>query len=198
MASAATIGSSNDYARADHVHPAQTTVSGNAGTATRLSSDRAFSLTGDVTGSASSNLTSGVTIDTTLQGFDASKIISGTIAVERLPLGSILPTQRQFKSALKADTAMTNGGVVEAGCIYNLTAVPSLGVVNTSGFDMQNSSAIIMSPSKMQFSNASFRKLQNLDDLEDDADCYVYVVQAIPTNSSGNYIYAVTGAAYVS
>lgn len=41
------------FARGDHVHPLQTTVSGNAGTATKLATARTISLTGDVTGSAS-------------------------------------------------------------------------------------------------------------------------------------------------
>ena len=46
-------GSSINYSRADHVHPAQTSVTGNAGTATKLQTVRNISLTGDVTGSAS-------------------------------------------------------------------------------------------------------------------------------------------------
>ena len=49
----ATIGTSNKYATEDHVHPLQTSVTGNAGTATKLQTARTISLTGDVTGSAS-------------------------------------------------------------------------------------------------------------------------------------------------
>lgn len=62
----ATVGTSNSYAREDHVHPLQTTVSGNAGTATKLSSARTFALTGAVTGSVSSDLTSGFSIATSI------------------------------------------------------------------------------------------------------------------------------------
>ena len=54
-------------------------------TATKLSSARTFALTGAVTGSTSSDLTSGVSIRTTLSNVDASKITSGTLNADRLP-----------------------------------------------------------------------------------------------------------------
>lgn len=54
-------------------------------TATKLSSARTFALTGAVTGSTSSDLTSGVSITTTLSNVDASKITSGTLNADRLP-----------------------------------------------------------------------------------------------------------------
>lgn len=63
-AATASAGSSEDYARADHVHPLQTSVSGNAGTATQFASNKTVQLTGDVTGSASSK--GGWTVATTL------------------------------------------------------------------------------------------------------------------------------------
>lgn len=50
------------FARGDHVHPLQTTVSGNAGTATKLATARTISLTGDVTGSASFDGSANVSI----------------------------------------------------------------------------------------------------------------------------------------
>ena len=53
-AGTAAVGTSIKYAREDHVHPAQTSVSGNAGTATKFASAQSVALTGDVTGSASS------------------------------------------------------------------------------------------------------------------------------------------------
>lgn len=43
----------SSFARGDHIHPAQTSVSGNAGTATKLETPRVISLNGDVVGSAS-------------------------------------------------------------------------------------------------------------------------------------------------
>ena len=63
-AAAAVIGTSEAYARADHVHPLQTSVSGNAGSATQFAANKTVQLTGDVTGSASSK--GGWTIATTL------------------------------------------------------------------------------------------------------------------------------------
>ena len=63
-AGTAAVGSEANYARGDHVHPAQTTVSGNAGTATKFASAQSVALTGDVTGSASSQ--AGWSVATTL------------------------------------------------------------------------------------------------------------------------------------
>ena len=63
-AGTAAVGSETNYARGDHVHPAQTTVSGNAGTATKFASAQSVALTGDVTGSASSQ--AGWSVTTTL------------------------------------------------------------------------------------------------------------------------------------
>lgn len=61
-AGTASVGTSAKYAREDHVHPAQTSVSGNAGSATKLATARTIALSGDVTGSASFNGTANVSI----------------------------------------------------------------------------------------------------------------------------------------
>lgn len=58
----AAVGTSSKYAREDHVHPLQTTVSGNAGSATKLATARTIGITGVVTGTATA--------------FDGSKNIS--------------------------------------------------------------------------------------------------------------------------
>lgn len=76
-------------ASVDHVHPLQTTISGNAGTATKLQTARTISLTGAVTGSTTFDGSSNKSITTTLSGFDASKITSGTISIDRLPKGAL-------------------------------------------------------------------------------------------------------------
>lgn len=101
IAGKATVGSSTKYAREDHVHPAQTTITGNAGSATRLETARTISLNGDVTGSTSFNGSSNATITTTvandshthsnstITSVDASKITSGIINIERLPKGAL-------------------------------------------------------------------------------------------------------------
>ena len=78
-------GTSLNYSRGDHVHPAQTSVTGNAGTATKLQTARNINLTGNVTGSASFDGSDNISINTTVGNIDASKITSGTINASRLP-----------------------------------------------------------------------------------------------------------------
>lgn len=57
----------------------------NAPTATKLQAARTIALSGAVTGSVSSDFGDNVTISTILANFDASKIASGTISIDRLP-----------------------------------------------------------------------------------------------------------------
>lgn len=61
----------------------------NAPTATKLRAARTIALSGAVTGSVSSDFGSNVTISTTLANFDASKIASGTINIDRLPKAAL-------------------------------------------------------------------------------------------------------------
>lgn len=61
----------------------------NAPTATKLQAARTIALSGAVTGSVSSDFGSNITISTTLANFDASKITSGTIDIDRLPKAAL-------------------------------------------------------------------------------------------------------------
>lgn len=61
----------------------------NAPTATKLQAARTIALSGAVTGSVSSDFGSNVTISTALANFDASKIASGTISIDRLPKAAL-------------------------------------------------------------------------------------------------------------
>lgn len=61
----------------------------NAPTATKLQAARIIALSGAVTGSVSSDFGGNVTISTTLANFDASKIASGTISIDRLPKAAL-------------------------------------------------------------------------------------------------------------
>lgn len=61
----------------------------NAPTATKLQAARTIALSGAVSGSVSSDFGSNVTISTTLANFDASKITSGTIGIDRLPKAAL-------------------------------------------------------------------------------------------------------------
>ena len=90
VAGTAAVGTATTVSRSDHVHPAQTTVSGNAGTATKFAAAQSVALTGDVTGSASSQAgwsvattlaNSGVTAGSYGPSANASPAHSGTFSV---------------------------------------------------------------------------------------------------------------------
>lgn len=77
----AAVGTSTKYAREDHVHPLQTNVA----TATKLATPRVIAIAGAVSGSATFDGSSNVSINSTLANIDASKITSGTLNADRLP-----------------------------------------------------------------------------------------------------------------
>ena len=79
VAGTASAGSASTYSRSDHVHPVQTSVSGNAGSADKLKTARTIALSGDVSGSTS---------------FDgsANKTISATLASSGVTAGDYGPT----------------------------------------------------------------------------------------------------------
>lgn len=77
----AAVGTSTKYAREDHVHPLQTNVA----TATKLATPRVIAIAGAVSGSATFDGSSNISINSTLNNFDASKITSGTLNADRLP-----------------------------------------------------------------------------------------------------------------
>lgn len=73
---AAAVGTATTVSRSDHVHPLQTTVSGNAGTATKLATARTISLAGDVTGSASFDGSANASITATVADDSHNHVIS--------------------------------------------------------------------------------------------------------------------------
>ena len=95
-------GTSSKVAREDHVHPVQTTVSGNAGTATKLQTARTISLGGILSGSASFDGSGNITINATANdittitkslnvttswmdtGITGTNLATGTYAVQML------------------------------------------------------------------------------------------------------------------
>lgn len=100
VAGTAAVGTSTLTARQDHVHPAQTSVTGNAGTATKLATARTISLTGDVTGSVS---------------FDGSAdaSISATIAANSVALGT--DTTGNYVAGVTAGQGITISGTAGEG-----------------------------------------------------------------------------------
>ena len=114
-ASSAVVGTSAKYAREDHVHPLQTSVSGNSGSATKLATKRTISLNGDVTGSA---------------GFDGSANAAIPASIPALvPVGGIVAFSGTFSGRnpvdMKSKKAMTNWCLCD-GTTTNGLAVPDL------------------------------------------------------------------------
>ena len=135
VAGTAAIGTSDAYARADHVHPAQTDVSGNAGTATKLKTARNIALTSGATGSASFDGSKDISIEVT--ALDPEKI-SGTIPISKLPAGAL---ERLYEVDTDADRlALTvdkvqNGDVVsvnDTGLMYFVKDDSKLGTASAA------------------------------------------------------------------
>ena len=135
-AGTAKVGDKTTYARADHVHPAQTSVSGNAGTATKLATARTIALSGAATGTATSfNGSANITIPVT--ALDGSKI-TGTIPLSSIPKGAqerLIPVATDTaRLALTTDDAQ-NGDVVkvqDTGIMYYVVDDTKLGSSSTA------------------------------------------------------------------
>jgi hypothetical protein len=93
-------------------------ISGNASTATALSSVRAFALTGDVTGSVSSNLSSGASITTTL----------GTVPITKGGTGATTAS-----AALSALGALPAAGGTLTGAVVTTGITPTANNVSAIG-----------------------------------------------------------------
>ena len=116
----AAIGTSLSYARADHAHPVQTTVSGNAGSATILATGRTIGMTGDVSWtSASFNGSANVTGTATLanSGVTAGTYKSVTVdAKGRVTTGSNPTTLSGYGiTDAVAKTAATGAAYIPIG-----------------------------------------------------------------------------------
>ena len=91
----------------------------NAPTATKLQAARIIVLSGAVTGSVSSDFGSNVTISTTLANFDASKIASGTIGIDRLPKAAL---ERLIVVADDTDRFALTTATVQSGDTVKVTS----------------------------------------------------------------------------
>ncbi len=86
------------FARGDHIHPAQITISGNAGTATKLKPGARIGITGGATGS--------------LTDFDGSEdIYIPVTSVDPKYLKTSLPIEKGGTGAISASAALTNLGI---------------------------------------------------------------------------------------
>ena len=139
-------------AAVDHVHPLQTSVSGNAGTASKLAAKVNITLGGDVTGTAEFDGSNDITITTavgndshshsnsTITSLDASKITSGTISIDRLPQGALERLTVVADDTARFALTSTNiqlGDTVKvtsSGLMYYVKDVNNLG--NANGYEI--------------------------------------------------------------
>lgn len=87
----ASAGISEKVSRADHVHPKQTDITGNAGSATKLATQRKINITGEVEGSVMFDGSGDANITTTIKNIDGNKInkLTGyTKALESTAIGA--------------------------------------------------------------------------------------------------------------
>lgn len=98
----------------------------NAPTATKLQAARTIALSGAVSGSVSSDFGSNITISTTLANFDASKITSGTIDIDRLPKAAL---ERMVVVADDAARFKLTTATAQAGDTVKVTATNKMYLV---------------------------------------------------------------------
>lgn len=130
-AGTAAVGTGTTFARADHVHPLQTTISGNAGTATALQTARTIALSGAVIGTATSfDGSKDITIPVTT--VDGSKI-TGTIPLSSIPKGAqerMYPVTDDTARLALTTNDVQNGDVVKVtatGIMYYIKDETKLG-----------------------------------------------------------------------
>lgn len=121
------------YAATSMVAPTFTgALSGNASTATALSSSRTFALTGDVTGTVSSDLTSGASIATAIAaGAIVDANINASAAIADTKLATISTAGKVSNSATTA-TAASTASTIASRDASGITAVKGLQVDGTS------------------------------------------------------------------
>ena len=130
-AGTASAGTSDMVSRQDHVHPAQTTISGNAGSATKLANARTINVSGAIIGTAQS-FDGTKDIDIPVTSIDGSKI-TGIIPLTSIPKGAqeklVHVSNDSARLALTIDTVQ-NGDVVRVesnGLMYYIEDETKLG-----------------------------------------------------------------------
>jgi len=98
-------------------------LTGNADTATKLSSVRTFALTGDVTGSVSSDLTAGASIASSIaSGVVTNAMVATNAGIVDTKLATISTAGKVANSATTADSANTASAIVARDTNGNFTA----------------------------------------------------------------------------
>jgi hypothetical protein len=112
-------------------------LTGNASTATKLSSARTFAVTGDITGTVSSDLTSGASIATSIAAgviINADVNASAAIGLSKLATGA-LPSGITVASANIVDGTIVNADVNASAAIAGTKIAPNFGsqTITTTG-----------------------------------------------------------------
>jgi hypothetical protein len=112
-------------------------LTGNASTATKLSSPRTFAVTGDIAGTVSSDLTSGASIATSIAAgviIDADVNASAAIGLSKLATGA-LPSGITVASANIVDGTIVNADVNASAAIAGTKIAPNFGsqTITTTG-----------------------------------------------------------------
>ncbi len=115
----ASAGSASTVSRSDHVHPLQTTVSGNAGTATKLATARTISLTGDVSGSTSFDGSGNVSITATVADDSHNHTIANVDNLQTTLDGKASSSHTHTAEALIAMAEVLFGTNYQGGVEYS-------------------------------------------------------------------------------
>ena len=126
-----TAGSSNRLSRGDHVHPAQTTITGNAGTATTLATARTL------------------TIGNTGKSFDGSANVSWNLSEIGAQPANSLTTKTVSNSTLTLGTELYQYAAITSNITIRLPSVSSFTVIHLF-FDWPSGVSITM-PSNVKW-----------------------------------------------
>jgi len=110
VAGTGSAGTAATFSRGDHVHPAQTSVSGNAGTATQLATARTIALTGGATASGTFNGSANLSLAVTLATPTAS-VRGGVTQQAAIADLTAAPSETDFNGLL---AALRSAGILAA------------------------------------------------------------------------------------
>ena len=110
----ASAGSANNVARGDHVHPLQTTVSGNAGTATKLATARSITI-----GNKANNFDGSGNISYTLADMGATETVAWDCSIKCATWSRLF--QFSSSNATTGGTYLVNIRATRSSVVYNPT-----------------------------------------------------------------------------
>lgn len=122
----ASAGSATTVSRSDHVHPLQTTVSGNAGTATKLETARTITLDGDVSGSVSFDGSENKTLTVTIADDSHNHIISNVDGLQTALDGKAASSHNQGADTITTGTFPTTAIYAKTGTDYTTARIRNI------------------------------------------------------------------------